>query len=82
MNKLLAMMALTLVSTLASAWDLDPHGSSGHQYLNPEPRVEGGPRRVDAPEIDPGSTMAALTLLGGGLLVLVGRFSRKPSREG
>ena len=30
-----------------------------------------------APEIDPGSAMAALTLLGGGLAVLRGRIRRK-----
>ena len=30
-----------------------------------------------APEIDPGSAMAALTLLAGGLAVARGRFRRK-----
>jgi len=30
-----------------------------------------------APEIDPASTMSALTLLAGGLVVLRGRFSKK-----
>jgi hypothetical protein len=85
MNRFLALTALTLISTMASASALDPHhehiGSSLNQYLDGGPRVVAGVPRFDAPEIDPGSAMAALTLLGGGLVVLVGRFSRKPSRK-
>jgi len=35
---------------------------------------------IQAPEIDPASMVAALTLLGGALAVLRGRRSMKPSR--
>jgi hypothetical protein len=33
--------------------------------------------RVSAPELDPASAMAALTLLGGGLAVLRGRRKKR-----
>jgi hypothetical protein len=36
------------------------------------------PFRVRAPEIDPASALAGLTLLAGGLAVLRGRRSRNP----
>ncbi|MFZ0501959.1 MAG: hypothetical protein WAU49_09225 [Steroidobacteraceae bacterium] len=38
--------------------------------------VAFGAARVSAPELDPASAMAALTLLGGGLAVLRGRRRR------
>jgi hypothetical protein len=40
------------------------------------PVLAGGPL-PNAPEIDPGSMMSALTLLAGGTLLLTDRFRRK-----
>jgi hypothetical protein len=42
--------------------------------------VSRGSPSIQAPEIDPASMVAALTLLGGALAVLRGRRSIKPSR--
>jgi hypothetical protein len=39
--------------------------------------VAFGAARVTAPELDPASAMAALTLLGGGLAVLRGRRKKR-----
>jgi hypothetical protein len=51
-------------------WDRDH--DRGHSWSD----KRGSP--VQAPEIDPSSIVAALTLLGGGLAVLRGRSSKSP----
>jgi hypothetical protein len=42
------------------------------------PVVEHGSPPASAPEIDPGSAMAALTMLTGGLAIVRGRRSKNP----
>jgi uncharacterized protein YdeI (BOF family) len=78
MNKFAAVTALMLVSGIAAAsqgkggfdWDKGNWGKGGFDW-------DSRPGTFQAPEIDPASTMSALTLLAGGLVVLRGRFSKK-----
>lgn len=77
MNKFAAVTALMFVSGIAAAsqgtggfdWGKGDWGKGGFDW-DSRPSFQ-------APEIDPASTMSALTLLAGGLVVLRGRFSKK-----
>jgi hypothetical protein len=68
MKKLMAIAALTLVCSGAQAL--------GHHHgvaVNPDGKtLTNAPGTLQAPEIDPGSGVAALTLLIGGLAVVMG----------
>jgi hypothetical protein len=44
------------------------------------PAVAGGGGHGGVPEIDPGSAISALTVLGGGLLLVTDRFRRRSPR--
>jgi Neuraminidase (sialidase) len=71
MSKLIAGAALLLITTGAA--------SAGEHHKNWaawEPGRPQEPTHVMAPEIDPASTVAAMTLLVGGLVVLRGRKLR------
>ena len=62
MRKLFGLALLTLVVAglaVAAATEIDPRGAAG---------AGGGP----APEIDPSVAVGALTLFGGGILVIRG----------
>jgi hypothetical protein len=89
MLKSLAIGILTLtatVSTAAFAGTTSPvpagNGLGILCYILPflcaAPPGSGGGKVTSAPEIDPASAAAALTLLGGGLAVLRARRYRKP----
>ncbi len=48
------------------------HGGNGHGQGH-----GGNSQRRGAPEIDPGSMVSAMTLLTGGMLILMDRYRRK-----
>jgi hypothetical protein len=93
MLKSLAIGLLTLtatVSTAAFAGTSAPPAGEGMQGIlcyilpflcAPQPGHGGGGGVTSAPEIDPASAAAALTLLGGGLAVLRARRYRKSDKE-
>ena len=68
---------------VASADQDDGHRSVGRFHENvgmPHERIHiGASPTLQAPEIDPASLVAALTLLGGALAVLRGRRALNPS---
>jgi hypothetical protein len=76
MNRMTVVAAMLLAaSTVASAGQGDEHSLRDFSYRFHD-RSSVVP--VAAPEIDPASVVAGLTLLGGGLAVLRGRRSMKP----
>ncbi|MGH8206839.1 MAG: hypothetical protein ACRETK_08685 [Steroidobacteraceae bacterium] len=78
MTKLIAVLALSLMGATAAqamthppgTWWLKHHHDNDGQYRHHNDRL-GAPTR--APEIDPASALAGLTLLMGGLAVIRGR---------
>jgi hypothetical protein len=81
-NKRLGVLVLSLAGVAAAA-SAAAHGLPGdgprfggppHDFGAPAPRGGNG---MSAPEIDPSSALSALTLLGGGLMVLRGRVKKK-----
>ena len=68
----LALVLMTITG-VAAAHDSDARGTCEHvfwfEWCKPDPK----PTPVTAPEIDPASATAGLTLLAGGLAVLRGR---------
>jgi hypothetical protein len=86
-RKLALTTALLLAASVASASGLDK-GSCGWQEVKvtigkfsfewPEWECTKAPPAVAAPEIDPTSAIAALTLMLGSLAVLRGRRAKNP----
>jgi hypothetical protein len=77
MTRALSLAILLFGATGMAFADQDDHHSDrdhsgGHRWSD----KRSGP--VKAPEIDPASMVAALTLLGGGLAVLRGRRTKNP----
>jgi len=73
----LTLLILLLGAAGVARADRDDHdrgARESHERLH----SQGSPT-VQAPEIDPASMVAALTLLGGALAVLRGRRTMKPS---
>jgi hypothetical protein len=74
----LSLAMLLLGATGVATADQDDHHRWDHDRGHGWPDEHGSP--TQAPEIDPASLVAALTLLGGGLAVLRGRrpiYSKK-----
>jgi hypothetical protein len=80
MNKRFAVLLLSVagmtVAASANAGGLPSWLDNLFNLFHPTPVCHAN-CRVSAPEIDPASALGALTLLGGGLLVLRGRRSKK-----
>lgn len=84
---LLLSVASVAVASTAFAGNAPPFSfgfGNGNQQQDHAPGKDcfwkkncGGGGVVAAPEIDPASALSALTLLGGGLLVLRGRTRKK-----
>jgi hypothetical protein len=68
MTKLIAVLALSLAGATAAQAMAHPPGIWWTKHQN-----NGGHGPTAAPEIDPASAMAGLTLLIGGLAVIRGR---------
>jgi hypothetical protein len=80
MNRMTVVAAMLLAaSTVASAGQGDEHSLRDFSYrFHDRFHDRSSVVPVAAPEIDPASVVAGLTLLGGGLAVLRGRRSMKP----
>lgn len=75
----LTLVILLLGVTGIARADHDDGRRSAHESHERFHSNRGSPS-IQAPEIDPASMVAALTLLGGALAVLRARRSMKPSR--
>jgi hypothetical protein len=71
------LVALSGVASANDSCKKDPFWLFWFQDCTPVGHNHGSPP-ASAPEIDPGSAMAALTMLMGGLAVLRGRRSKNP----
>lgn len=71
-----ATMLCAVLANPALAWDYGSNHSQGHQFT-PHHQPSCGGSGGSVPEIDPNSLYGALTLLGGGVLVLTDRFRKK-----
>ena len=69
-KSILLAIVLTSFASVASA------GKVTTLLCKIDPKIDKGSRCVNAPEIDPASAMAGLTLLVGGLTVFRGRRSK------
>lgn len=72
MSKLIATVVLSMIAgsaVAAARWTATEH------YWSISDKAAATP--ISAPEIDPASSLTALTLLAGGLAVLRGRRNRK-----
>ena len=74
-TRVLSLAILLLGATGVATADQDDHPDRDHDWSHGWSDKHGSP--AQAPEIDPGSIVAALTLLGGGLAVLRSRGPRK-----